>query len=326
MRQNKGIGVASAILALVVIMGGSITVHAGTPSSSSIVFTKTVGLDPNECAEKDSLPQVPENGIVYYCYQIEYTGTISASCHTLLDSVLGSVLNNIPGGRCCTSASGTNCDPDVSADAKCEFGTGGICSDPTYPVCAAVTFSGVCCIDEEGTNCPIPHEGCDADADCSVGDYCISQPIVANGQTVTRVITATVPQNGISNTATWEVEAGICCDDTQGTCDGSDNPTPCATNDDCSYGDTCRKEGIGLCCTDESAASCNFEMVCLSGRECEDETFDECVPLDTSATEESSARVGVFDTPAVSAFGLATLILALAGFGLFRIQRHQQPV
>lgn len=313
----------SATVALLAIIGGSNAAYAGVPPpGSSVVFTKTVGTNPNECATTSFLPQVPEDGVVYYCYQIDYSGPISASCHTLTDSVLGSVLDHIPGGRCCTDATGTNCDPDVSADSKCEFGTGGICSDPTYPVCAAVTFSGVCCIDEEGIDCPIPHQGCDDNADCAGADYCITHPIVADGQMVTRVITATVPQGGVTNTATWEVEAGICCDDTQNTCDGDDNPIPCASNADCFGSNTCRKSGIGLCCTGQDGASCDAERVCLEGRECDDEEFDTCVLLDTSAEASGSARVGVFDTPAVSAVGMAVLILGLTAFGLYRI-RHR---
>jgi hypothetical protein len=307
-----------------VIAGVTVAQAGAVPAGSSIVFTKTVGTVPDECSNTNILAEVPEDGIVYYCYKMTYTGAISASCHTLSDSVLGSVLDNIPGGRCCTNASGTNCDPDTNADSKCEFASGGICNDPTYPVCAAVTFSGVCCLDEEGINCAIPHEGCDDGADCASGDYCVTHPVVADGQTVVRVITATVPSMGAANQATWTAEAGICCDDTQNTCDGDDNPLPCATSADCFGGDTCRKQGIGLCCTDGGATSCDSERVCLMGKECDDEEFDTCVPLDTSAAAESAARVGVFETPVVSAAGTALLILTLAGLGLFRVNRGRR--
>jgi hypothetical protein len=308
-------------LALLVTIAGSVAAQ-----DSSVVFTKTVGLDPNECAESNILPQVPEDGIVYYCYKIAYTGAISASCHTLTDSVLGDVLHKVPGGRCCTNASGTNCDPDVNADSKCELGSNPVlCNDPMYPVCAAVTFNGTCCNDEEGTDCPIPNEGCDEEGECSSAPHCVINPIVADGQMVTRVITATVPPAGIANQATWTAEAGICCDDTQNTCDGSDNPIPCATSDDCLAGGTCRKEGIGLCCTSAAGDDCDAEAVCLSGRECDDETFDVCVLLDTAAEAGAAARVGVFETPAVSAAGMALLILLLAGLGLYRVNRGRQP-
>jgi hypothetical protein len=314
------------VTTLLAIVAGASVAQAGDPppASSSVVFTKTVGTNPDECATNNLLPQVPEDGIVYYCYQMTYSGAISASCHSLIDSVLGSVLNQVPGGRCCTNASAAICDPDPNPDSKCEVASGGFCGNPDYPVCAAVTFSGVCCNDEEGIDCVIPNEGCDDDNDCVHGNYCVTHPIVADGETVTRVITATVPPQGVANQATWTAEAGVCCDDTENTCDGDDNPLPCATNEDCFGSATCRKEGIGLCCTSSSATDCDLEAVCVMGKECDDEEFDTCVPVDTSAEAESAARVGVFETPVVSATGMALLVLVMAGFGLFRVNRTRQ--
>lgn len=306
---------------------GLLTAFAGSVSAvdSSIDFTKTVGLDPNECATTSILPAPPPDGVVFYCYKMTYTGTISASSHTLIDSVLGSVLNNIPGHRCCIDASATNCEEPLQ---KCnpQPNAGG-CSDPTYPVCANTTYPGVCCDDKEGISCGIPHDGCIEDADCDGGDYCVTNPLVANGQTVTRVITATVPPQGITNHATWTAQAGICCGVDDFDCKG-DNPAPCADDDDCGGAETCTKSGIGICCDPNNPSDCDPGAVCLTALGCDfdDSNHTECVAVDTTAEGESTARVGVFDTPAVSVLGLAILILGLAGIGLFRVNRRQQPI
>lgn len=289
------------------------------PQDSGVTLVKTVGTDPTVCATNNILVQIPEDGIVYYCYKMTYTGTISASSHTLIDSVLGSVLDNIPGFQCCTDASATNC-----ADPVEQCSPSGGCSVGTFSVCAATTYPGVCCTDEEGLNCSIPHQGCFDNTQCG-GNYCVTDPIVQDGQMVTRVITATVSQ-GIANQATWTAKAGICCSDTEGDqCDGgdSDNAPLCATDDDCleNETDTCRTEGVGLCC-DSSTGDCDDERVCLVGRECDDETFDECTPLDTIADAAAAARVGVVDTPALSAGAMALAILMLVGVGFSRLRRH----
>jgi hypothetical protein len=50
------------------------------------------------------------------------------------------------------------------------------------------------------------------------------------------------------------------------------------------------------------------------------------VDLETTAEGGAVARVGVFDTPALSAAGLAMMVLGLAGVGLFHVRRRQNEV
>lgn len=311
-------------LILILLAAFTFVTASAWAQDTSISFTKTVGTDPDVCADATVLPEVPEDGVVYYCYKITYTGAISASCHTLEDSVLGSVLDNIPGSRCCTDASATDCQEPID---KCS--PNDTCSNP-YPVCANVTFPGICCNDpdpsdeERGVDCPIPHEGCIDTSDCSSG-YCATDILVSDGQTVTRVITATVPAEGVTNNATWSVQTGICCVDESFVCNG-ELVNFCQDNDDCFGSNTCRKQGVGLCCNPGNLASCDSDLVCLSGRTCEDPNdpntpFTQCVGLDTADEQEAVARVGVFSTPAVSAVGLGLLVLGLAGVGLVRVKR-----
>jgi hypothetical protein len=311
----------------------SVFVGGLSAQDSSIVFTKTVGLDPTQCADASVLTEPPADGIVYYCYKMTYTGAISASCHTLEDSVLGDVLHNTPGGKCCADASGTNCSNQPTADKKCQVTDADpLCNDPMFPVCAEVTYPGVCCNDEEGIDCPIPLEGCDVDDDCAGASDCVTDPLVANGQMITRVITATVPAGGITNTATWTARTGICCTiNDVSSCDGED-VNFCNDTSDCFGTDTCHKENVGLCCDPNDVNSCDSERVCLGERECDDPSLDpnspftECTPLDTVDQQEAVARVGVFDTPALSAAGLSLLVLGLAGIGLFHVRRRQNEV
>jgi len=298
--------------------------HAAVVHGATVDLTKTVGTVPNECATSNFLAEVPPDGIVYYCYQMTFTGAVTASVHTVIDSALGNVIHKIPGGRCCTDETAASCE-----DPATPCNTNGRCSGQMpYTTCAETTYPGVCCSNVAGqeTDCPIPHMPCEDDAQCFMNQRCVINPIVGPGQTVTRVITATVPPGGIANVATWTAESGICCEDNPPSCQGSFSPLFCDGNEDCLFGGTCRTEGIGRCCSASDPTMCN--RVCLVGRECMDPAFPmftECVPQDTAAASDTAgARVAVFsDTPVMSAGAMGLIVLALVGFSFSRLREHQ---
>lgn len=63
----------------------------------SIVLTKTVGTDPDDCATESEI--IVEKGTsVTYCYQVENTGLTALAFHTLEDSALGNVLKDFAYG------------------------------------------------------------------------------------------------------------------------------------------------------------------------------------------------------------------------------------
>jgi hypothetical protein len=58
-----------------------------------LVFTKTVGLDPAECASTDVITLTPSGGDVFYCYQAENTGDFTLTTHELWDDKLGTLID-----------------------------------------------------------------------------------------------------------------------------------------------------------------------------------------------------------------------------------------
>ena len=67
----------------------------GTPNAPAISLTKTVGTVPGVCAATDQVT-VPYGASVYYCYQIENTGSVTMTVHTLVDDHLGALVTNLP--------------------------------------------------------------------------------------------------------------------------------------------------------------------------------------------------------------------------------------
>ena len=67
----------------------------GTPNAPAISLTKTVGTVPGVCAATDQVT-VPYGASVYYCYQIENTGSVTMTVHTLVDDQLGALATNLP--------------------------------------------------------------------------------------------------------------------------------------------------------------------------------------------------------------------------------------
>jgi hypothetical protein len=69
----------------------------GSPLFPYVDLTKTVGTDPSVCAVASTI-EVYEGDEVYYCYTIENTGGITLTGHTLEDSELGILLNDLSFG------------------------------------------------------------------------------------------------------------------------------------------------------------------------------------------------------------------------------------
>ncbi|CAG0942967.1 partial Bacillopeptidase F, partial [Anaerolineae bacterium] len=73
-----------------------VSVTACQPSVASITLKKTVGTDPEVCAATDSVTLPIGGGEVTYCYEVENIGNIALTRHNLIDSDLGTLLNNFP--------------------------------------------------------------------------------------------------------------------------------------------------------------------------------------------------------------------------------------
>jgi hypothetical protein len=68
------------------------------PLVPAIALTKTVGLNPNVCSTDDSL-EIPAGyggTDVTYCYAVENTGPVTVTVHDLVDSELGTILDDFP--------------------------------------------------------------------------------------------------------------------------------------------------------------------------------------------------------------------------------------
>ena len=65
------------------------------PAGPSISLNKTVGTTPGVCAATDSVT-ITAGETVYYCYQVENTGDVTFNFHDLVDSELGTILNDFP--------------------------------------------------------------------------------------------------------------------------------------------------------------------------------------------------------------------------------------
>ena len=71
------------------------TVTVQTAGGPAIDLTKTVGVVPAVCAATDNIT-VTAGTTVYYCYEVENTGTVVFNFHDLVDSELGTLLNDFP--------------------------------------------------------------------------------------------------------------------------------------------------------------------------------------------------------------------------------------
>ncbi len=67
-------------------------------SGPAIELNKTVGTAPGVCAAGDSVT-VTAGTEVYYCYQVENTGDVTFNFHDLVDSELGTILNDLGHAR-----------------------------------------------------------------------------------------------------------------------------------------------------------------------------------------------------------------------------------
>lgn len=64
-------------------------------TNAQIVLAKTVGTDPNTCASTDAV-DVLSGAEATYCYTVLNTGSVTLTTHTLVDSVLGTILSGFP--------------------------------------------------------------------------------------------------------------------------------------------------------------------------------------------------------------------------------------
>ncbi len=71
------------------------TVTVQAPSQPAIDLNKTVGTVPGVSATTNKVT-VPAGTEVYYCYQIENTGNVTFTYHSLVDSELGTLASNLP--------------------------------------------------------------------------------------------------------------------------------------------------------------------------------------------------------------------------------------
>lgn len=71
----------------------AVATDTATVGIPSISLEKTVGLNPNVCANSDNLSVLP-GATVTYCYRITNTGTVTLTTHDLIDSELGVILND----------------------------------------------------------------------------------------------------------------------------------------------------------------------------------------------------------------------------------------
>ncbi|MBI4916794.1 MAG: proprotein convertase P-domain-containing protein [Acidobacteria bacterium] len=69
-------------------------VTACEPAAPAITLDKTVGTNPLACATTDSITVVPGTDVTY-CYTVTNTGNVTLDLHTLVDSELGTLLNNL---------------------------------------------------------------------------------------------------------------------------------------------------------------------------------------------------------------------------------------
>ncbi|MDA0245581.1 MAG: hypothetical protein OT477_19380 [Chloroflexi bacterium] len=71
----------------------TVTVPIANPS---IVFTQTVGLDPDVCANTEATTLPYGGGDVTFCFTVQNTGDITLTHHYVSENLLGVVLNNVP--------------------------------------------------------------------------------------------------------------------------------------------------------------------------------------------------------------------------------------
>jgi hypothetical protein len=313
-----------------VLVLGLVPVLASGQPAASLNVKKTVGTGPT-CASDNILDQVPPDGIVYYCYEMENTGMITSTAQSLVDDKLGSILSDFSFSTCCNNPASNllGCTAAVCSDDS-------DCTNVSFPLCKTFTTQGVCCkshiIDDPSDCLSNPSTLCITNSDCNsnatfgkcVGD----DALIAPGATMTVVITASVAPPGVANTVAYEAKAaGICC------FTSSCNPNfSCNEDSDCGTGNTCETP-TGVCCEPGNPSSCAHdpaasagEAPCTKDADCTSlfvpgippGTYADCIPTDLTVAEAGAkAQVGPVTVPAplLSAvgLGLATLLLALVG-------------
>jgi subtilisin-like proprotein convertase family protein len=92
---NTATWTASDVVGASVQATDAATVTVQTAGGPEIELTKTVGVVPAVCAVTDNIT-ITAGTQVYYCYQVENTGTVALNYHDLVDSELGVLANDLP--------------------------------------------------------------------------------------------------------------------------------------------------------------------------------------------------------------------------------------
>lgn len=71
------------------------TVTVEAAANPAITLNKTVGTVPAVCAATNQI-SVPYGTSVYYCYQVQNTGNVTMTMHSLVDDQLGTLATNLP--------------------------------------------------------------------------------------------------------------------------------------------------------------------------------------------------------------------------------------
>jgi hypothetical protein len=94
--------------------------HKFTQANVSINLVKTVGTDPNVCANTNDITVDPGTK-VYYCYTVTNTGPVALKDHTLVDNKLGTIFSGLaynlaPGASLNTVQAGLTVSTNISAE------------------------------------------------------------------------------------------------------------------------------------------------------------------------------------------------------------------
>ena len=121
-------------------------------SKVGIELTKTVGIDPAECAQADEL-LVFAGTEVYYCYEVKNTGVVTFPMHWLDDDPIGTILDEFPynlgpGDSVDTVTAGLTISDVINADTTnvatwTAQVTYGVVLDLSVPIAAAAPPPGI---------------------------------------------------------------------------------------------------------------------------------------------------------------------------------------
>lgn len=251
-----------SLMAVAIVTAFAATSALAAPSSS-ITFTKEVSAF--DYCDGASEVTVNTGDEVTFCYQIVQTGPITLTRHTLVDDILGTILdaNDI---QVMPQTSTTISNGIVITTGVIVTALAGV--DSVVNTADWFVETGACC---NGTNCDEEEQECFEDADCSGGGY-------------------TCTYSGL----------GACCDPNDLTNCVDDPVRICQSNNDCgglgkcaTSGSQCRSDGdCGETCSNDPNTPCTSDADC-SGGTCDlcNKPFTQCNPITTTAIMTDTAKV-----------------------------------